>query len=140
MNDNEIDLQLDKAAAELAERRALWARHKAELLPMIRAMQKLNPTVRLSGEIDIHIAGDVHVLTAAVRVLRTHGFITCNSPPKKGDSIWSAFFQRGDCPLQVWFKFASTVCRRVKIGTEMVEQDVFETVCDEFMLPESEVA
>lgn len=40
-------------------------------------------------------------------------------------------FGRWDLP--VYFQFSSTACRRVKVGTQTVEQDVYETVCDELM-------
>jgi hypothetical protein len=39
--------------------------------------------------------------------------------------------------VRIWLAFSSTVCRRVKIGTKTVEQDVYETVCDELTLPEA---
>lgn len=137
---NEIDVLLDKDALAVNERRALWSRYRDELLPMVRALQKLNATIYFPNSLDVAISGDKHTLAAAVRIFRTHGFSTLNSPPKKGSSSWTAFYEKHDCELRWYLSFSSSVCRRVKVGTCTVEQDVYETVCDEITLPESEVA
>lgn len=136
----EIELLLDKDALALTERRARWARYRNELLPMVRAFQKLNATFYFPDTLDVSIYGDKHTLAAAVRIFRTHGFSTASEPPKKGDSTWSVFYSKNDCDLRWWFRFSSSVCRRVKVGTRTVEQDVYETVCDEITMPEAAVA
>ncbi len=136
----EIELLLDKDALALTERRARWARYRNELLPMVRAFQKLNATFCFPNSLDVSISGDKHTLAAVVRIFRTHGFSTFNSPPKKGSSSWTAFYEKRDCELRWYLSFSSSVCRRVKVGTRTVEQDVYETVCDEITMPEAAVA
>lgn len=135
-----VDIELKKDAVSLQERRLLWRQHKATLAPIVAKALALNGRVAFPNSLDIHLSGDKHALAEMVRVLRTRGFSTANSPPKKGDNIWSAFFRKDGIPFDIWFSFSSTVCRRVKVGTKMVEQDVFETVCDELTLPETEAA
>jgi len=137
---SEIDVLLDRSLLELNERRALWGRYRSEYLPMVHAFQKLNATIYFPNSLDVAISGDRHTLAAAVRIFRTHGFSTSNSPPKKGDSQWSAFYTKADCELRFYLSFSSSVCRRVKVGTRTVEQDVYETVCDEITMPEAAVA
>lgn len=50
------------------------------------------------------------------------------------------FYEKRDCELRWYLSFSSSVCRRVKVGTRTVEQDVYETVCDEITMPEAAVA
>ncbi len=133
---SEIDMLLDKDALALTERRALWAKHRAEILPLVRAFVKINATLRFPDSLDVSLSGDKHTLAEAVRALRTNGFRTLNKPPEKGSITWGAFYDREGCGIRVWLSFSSSVCRRVKVGTRTVEQDIYETVCDEIVFPE----
>lgn len=74
------------------------------------------------------IAGDSHDLAKAIRAVRTRGYTTNWSPPKENDPSWSGFYNKEDGP-EVYISFTSKVCRRVKIGTKTVEQDVYEIQC-----------
>lgn len=104
----------------------------------LKAIAKLN-VIRADfegGTLDISISGDRHQLIAAFAALRRCGFDPGSDRPTAGSPTYNAFFRHesGAC---IWFTFASTQCRRVKTGTKTVEQDVFETVCDEVELPDS---
>lgn len=94
------------------------------------------------GCIDMNFAGDGDKFRAAWAALRRARF-TPTSRPEKGASTFYTFFEfsgAGDYP-KIWFSFSSTVCRRVKVGTKMVEQDVFETHCDALQeLPDEQPA
>ncbi|MGD9590835.1 MAG: hypothetical protein AB7Q37_18465 [Pyrinomonadaceae bacterium] len=135
-----VDIELQKDAVALSERRLLWQQHKATFAPIVAKALALNGRVTFPNTLDIHLFGDKHALAEMVRVLRTRGFSTVNSPPKKGDNSWRAFFRKDGVSVEIWLSFSSTVCRRVKVGTKMVEQDVYETVCDELTLPDTEAA
>ena len=87
-----------------------------------------------SVSLDISLAGDKHEFAMIVRALRTSGFVLDNAMPKAGDASWCAWARHPDGAVMVCF-FSSRVCRRVKVGTKMVEQDVYETVCDEIIPP-----
>jgi hypothetical protein len=130
-----IERQLIKEALAVAERRETWQMHKYELAPVVNALRKLGADVSLSDSLDVRLVGDAKVLAAAVRILRTSGFDTGAKRPAKGDTTWTAFFKRDGLALAVYFSFSSSVCRRVQTGTTMVEQPVFETVCDSIELP-----
>lgn len=130
-----IERQLIKEALAVAERRETWQMHKCELAPVVNALRKLGADVSLSDSLDVRLVGDAKVLAAAVRILRTSGFGTGAKRPAKGDTTWTAFFKREGLALAVYFSFSSSVCRRVQVGTTMVEQPVFETVCDSIELP-----
>ena len=88
------------------------------------------------GSFDLHIAGDRHTLTAGIRALRTHGFTREGEPPQPKQPSFSGFYYHPGGAI-IWFSFTSRACRRVKVGTKMVEQDIYETVCDETILPET---
>lgn len=130
-----IERQLIKEALAVAERRETWQMHKSELAPVVNAMRKLGADVSLSDSLDIRMVGDAKVLAAAVRILRTSGFGTGAKRPSKGDTTWTAFFKSDSLAVSIYFSFSSSVCRRVQVGTAMVEQPVFETVCDSIELP-----
>lgn len=80
--------------------------------------------------------GDGEKLKTVWGMLRRAGYHT-SQRPAKGDSKFNAFWYRaGSCDL--FMMFSSSVCKRVKVGTKTVEQDVYETQCGE--LPEIEPA
>lgn len=130
-----IEILLDEQELSIQKRRELWALHRDRLLPIVQDLKKLGASLDFQSSIDISLSGDSHRLAAAIRAFRTRTFTTASERPKKGDSSWGAWFSREDCTLQFWFHFSSTVCRRVKVGTRVIEQDIYETVCDELVLP-----
>lgn len=135
--DTSVEVELAEAAIALSKRRQTWDSIKEFYRPIVRALQRLGIEPKLSGDIDVSFTGDVHKFSAAVRILRTHGFTTTALPPKAGQSAWYGYYRHPEVDVQVWLHFTSSVCRRVKIGTKMVEQDVYETVCGEVGVEES---
>ena len=127
--DDPIEIAIAEQAIQLAKTRQKWASIRAFYRPLINAFQKLGLEPRLSNEIDLTFTGDAHKLAAVVRILRTAGFTTTAARPKQGDTSWSAYFDHPDCTTRTWLFFTSSVCRRVKVGTRMVEQDIYETQC-----------
>ena len=81
-----------------------------------------------SNAFDIQLAGTAEDLTKIVRIIRRNGWELISSRPRAGDAIWGAYFSKSGCP-KVWLYFSSTVCKRVKVGTRMVEEDIYETRC-----------
>lgn len=126
----------------IARRAKQWLALKQRYLRFVQEMVLLGCELSMDGTFDVQfrVAGDKQKFLQLVRCHRRHGF----SPtmPEKGAT--SAFWRinRDDAEFPMWFAFTSTVCQRVKVGTRMVEQDVFETHCesiapdDENQLPE----
>ena len=141
-----IDELLDQEQEALEAKREKWNRQRSILLPIIKAFKSLGAAPRFDfrDSLDIALSGDKHLLAGAVRALRTRGFKSDSDPPGKKDSSWSTFFYNGDVweddTIKIWLSFSSTVCRRVKVGTKVETVDVYETVCDELMLPEEHAA
>lgn len=128
--DDPIEMALAESAIALSRKRAKWNAIKAFYRPVINALQLLDiePTLDMV-DVNVHFAGDAHKLAAVVRILRTAGFTTDSPRPKVGDTTWSASYRHPQCSTPVCLGFASTVCKRVKVGTVKVDQDVYETRC-----------
>lgn len=84
--------------------------------------------------INFQFTGDGARLTAVWKLLRRHGFNT-TARPEKGDTTFHAFWKR-EGHAELFMSFSSSTCRRVQVGTKMVEQPIYETQCGE--LPEIE--
>lgn len=129
MMDDPIEILLAEQALALAKQRQKWNSIKDFYRPIVNALQRLGLEPSLSNDINLSFAGDAHKLASVVRILRTSGFNTTAERPKKGDTTWHAYYEHPDCATRVWLYFTSSVCKRVKVGTQMVEQDVYEVQC-----------
>ena len=78
--------------------------------------------------VDLSHSGDKLVLEGVFRALRKLGYEP-DKRPEANESYFTTFWNRPGTTLRVYTRFSSTVCKRVKIGTKMVEQDIFETRC-----------
>lgn len=87
-----------------------------------------------SGDVNMSFTGDGARLGEVWAELRKSGY-TPNCGPKKGESTFYTHWLK-DGMATFWMNFASSVCRRVQIGTQTVEQPIYETQCGE--LPELE--
>lgn len=83
-----------------------------------------------SNSLDLSYAGDKHTLAGSFAALRKLGYKPDKRPDDKPMESYTTWFKHPEQDLRIWFKFSSTVCKRQKIGTKMVEQDVFEVVCE----------
>lgn len=124
-----IELLLAQNAINLARARSRWASVKDFYRPILNAFQRLGIEPRLSNDLDIAFAGDAHKLAAVVRILRTNGFTTQSARPEPGSTTWYARYKHPEVPLDTWLSFTSSVCKRVKVGTKMVEEDIYEVQC-----------
>jgi hypothetical protein len=82
--------------------------------------------------VHITVTGDKNKFLQFCRAMRKHGV----ELPKieKGSTGFTKLHFLGEAyEITLYFQFSSTQCRRVKVGTKMVEQEVFEVVCDEIM-------
>lgn len=83
-----------------------------------------------NGCIDLSYAGDKHVLEGVFAALRQLGYKPSSRPKDEKMTSFSCWFDHDEESLRLWLSFSSTVCKRVKVGTKMVEQDVYEIVCE----------
>lgn len=122
---------IDEMASNV-ERTAEKVKDRAALFDKIT--EAMPPDALYSVTVDewgtnYYVSGDVHDLAGAIRALRVNGFKSDAKPPTKNDASWSAYYH-DEKQSNVSLHFTSKICKRVKIGTRMVEQDVYETVCE----------
>jgi hypothetical protein len=132
-----VEIKLAEAALAIAKDRLQWNGCKEFFGPIVNALQRIGAEPYLShGTIYVIMTGDKDKLTQAFRIMRTAGMEFTGDRPKKGDSSWSAAFRHPAQSVYVFFQFTSSVCRRVKTGTKMVEQDIYETQCGDISTDE----
>lgn len=127
-----LQAALDEKKKLLRKRRAAMKFHMAKLQALFTELDPLGCDPWTDGDwIYLTVTGDKHAFLAFARIIRKHGF----ELPKieKGATGFNQFVHlgEGDNAVTLYFTFTSTACRRVKVGTKMVEQEVFEVVCDE---------
>ena len=91
-----------------------------------------------TASLDIAITGDHHVFKGMFTALRKLGYQCEDKPKDKIIASWCCWWYHEDrykntnkdLHPSLWVSFSSTKCRRVKTGTKMVEQVIYETVCD----------
>lgn len=93
---------------------------------------RFDPDLKL---ISISFSGDGPRLGKVWAELRRCGY-SCARRPKKGDTEFSGSFEHQGYPM-ICVHFTSALCRRVQVGTRMVEQPIYETRCGD-ALPEIE--
>lgn len=132
---------LDKLKETLRKKRNDLRKHHRALMAnsqklnaLIADLQEIGSDPYSDGDwIFIPLHGDKVKFLQFVRVICKHGF---EKPSvEKGATGFNklVYLGDGDTQLTLYFQFSSTQCRRVKVGTEMVEREVYETVCDELM-------
>ncbi len=80
--------------------------------------------------IDIAVTGDLGVLSAAFKALRTHGFEPDDRPGIELFTSFSTYFKHPQKKLKFWLSFSSSKCTRVKVGTKTEEVNVYEITCE----------
>ncbi len=79
------------------------------------------------------VRGDGELLAQAIRFFRTRGWVSQTEKPKPNSADYSCEFTHSEKVNEprLALHWTSTVCKMVQVGTKMVEQPVYETVCAE---------
>jgi len=128
-------LRLVEKHQRMAKNLKLFRATVNALPDLFRKLEEMDitPDFQLDNDwIFLSFAGDGPKLAEVWGLLRRAGYNT-RERPKKGDTSFSGFWTH-EAHSQIYMNFTSSVCRRVKVGTRMVEQDIYETQCGE--LPE----
>lgn len=135
--------KLREAHDKVARRAKQWLATNGQYLKFVQEMILLGCELSPDSDFDLHfrVAGDKEKFLQLVRCHRRHGF----KPDMPAKGATSAFWRVNEYGAEIgmYFNFSSTVCHRVKVGTKMVEQDVYETHCESIVpdeLPDSTVA
>lgn len=112
----------------------------SELSELFRGLESLDIECGFNVDNDyitMSFAGDGPKLTLVWRLLRLHGYNTTDRP-KKGDTSFYAFW-RQEGRAAIFMNFSSTMCRRIQVGTKMVETPVYETQCGDLPTADLEI-
>lgn len=116
----------------LRKHRAALKTHQVKLLEIFADVEALGGEPHSDGDwVFVPVAGDKHKFLAFARLIRKHGFKLPEIEKGATGFTRLEYLGSGDNTLPLYFQFSSTACRRVKVGTQTVVQDVYETVCDE---------
>jgi hypothetical protein len=85
------------------------------------------------SDINVSLSGNTADLTKFFRLMRSNGFVP-DFRPKDAQNVFNTWFRHED-GTQFYLSFSSTVCRRVQVGTQMVETPIYETVCSDDPTP-----
>jgi len=81
-----------------------------------------------SNCLDLSYSGDKLVLQGIYKVFRKLGYQS-ETRPQENEPTFTSFWNHPESDMKIWLRFTSTVCKRVKIGTKTVEEDIYETRC-----------
>ena len=112
---------------KIVDRAQNWIAGKDQVLPVLLAFQALGGNISVDGDCDIivGIAGDKDCFINCWKLWRSCG-VRLDTPPPGATSVNQLLTAFG---IKFYFCFSSTVCKRVQVGTKMVETPVFETQC-----------
>jgi len=143
---NILKTALDKVTDEVtkinrkADDTKLFAsRHASEIVRVQKGMEPveqwlMNASLDVTNRsLDLSYSGNKHTMDGIWHALRKMGY-KADTRPKSNEQYFSTWFRMdgnvsGDA-MKIYLSFSSTVCKRVKVGTKMVEQDVYETRCE----------
>lgn len=132
---NDLTLKIQTRFANdmryLADKITRWEETKDDYTDVLEKLEEIDAEIDVSAGWCLHVraSGDRALLTQLIRAVRTSGWKTDDAPPPANADYWTADYSQEGCKGTISLSFSSTVCRRVKVGTRMVEQDVYETQC-----------
>ena len=119
----------------LTQKRDLLRNNEEEISTMMTALEVLGTkliNVRLNtSDIDVSVCGDKLALNAVWGIFRKLGYIADSNPNENEPTFTTWFEPEDDNQVKFWLSFSSTVCKRVKVGTETVERDLYAVQCDD---------
>lgn len=128
-----------KTALKLIETRQTAQKNLKAFAEVIRArpalfrrLEELDVDVTFNSSNDylyISFTGGADRLGEVWGEMRRSGY-KADSRPQKGETTAYVFW-RHDGLAPIFMHFTSSVCKRVKVGTKTVEQDVYEIQCGE---------
>lgn len=126
--------QLEQSVRDMEQaardRQEYLTEHSANIDAMLETLPQ-DKIIRVCMDascVDVSISGDFETLKAVFHAFRTAGY-EFDSRPDEKTMNYSAFLYCDEKPT-FWLSFSSTVCKRVKVGTEMKELDIYEVVCE----------
>lgn len=122
-------LQLASRKKDLDRYAKLFASTVRGFAPMFLQLEEwgIDISFDFNGYIDVRFTGGRESLVRVWKLLRQNGY-SCTSRPTEGSSHFGGFWYNGE-HAKLYMNFSSSQCVRVKTGTKLVEQDVYEVQC-----------
>jgi hypothetical protein len=129
IGDDKYAKKLGEMVQRSAERRLAYMRVREEIKEVLDAFEVLGASIDVGSDccINVRIAGDKECFVKCWKLWRSIGVRL--SPP--GPGATEVYEHVNALGVHAWFHFTSTVCKRVQVGTEMVERAIYETHCGE---------
>jgi hypothetical protein len=86
--------------------------------------------VATDDSIDLSVSGTAAELKECFRAFRKLGYEPNDRVEDPKFTSFNTVFTHPEKKVRFWLFFSSTVCTLKKVGTKMVEQAVYETVCE----------
>lgn len=129
----EISSDVAESESYAEQKRKFYTEHKAEIARVATFLRAHEvPVMRASintSSCDVSVTGTFTDLKASFSAFRKAGYEP-STRPEKVESSFSTYFKKADSELKFWLNYSSTICKRVKVGTEMKEMPIYETVCE----------
>lgn len=130
---NEIRTNLRKEKKEAKKRRQFFKVNEPDIAALIAEIDlSTTSSARMDcdeNDVNFYVTGAAPALKELFRGFRKLGYEPSKRPGVKPESQFTCYFEQTDKPT-FYLSFSSTVCRRVKVGTETIERDIYEVVCE----------
>lgn len=128
----EIKEQLVVSSEAVTKVASYYHTHKDEIKCVSEAFEKINVTNARATQlsIDLGVTGNKHMLAAVFSAFRKMGYAPGSRPGPEAQSSFCCYWNHPDHDLRFWLNFTSDKCTRVKTGTETIERDIYEVVCE----------
>ena len=118
------------------DKRAYYKKHKEEIRRVANELSLPENTPVTANcdsyNVSIRVAGGPNELKEIFRAFRKLGYEPSDRPGIQPEASFGTYFRKdpSDDTPEFYLSFSSTICKRVKVGTKMVEQAIYETVCE----------
>lgn len=130
---NEIRTTFRNEKRDWRKRKAFFKENEADI---VEVLNELDLSTATTGRIDcdaddvnLYVTGAAPAMKEIFRGFRKLGYQPSKRPGVKPESTFTCYFEQTNKPT-FYLSFSSTLCKRIKVGTKTVEQDIYEVVCE----------
>lgn len=130
---SELKSGIRNAKRQWRDQKEYFKTHEPYIIEVIEELNlDLATSARMSvdqEDVNLYVTGNTAALKEIFRGLRKLGYEPSSRPDVKPQSQFTTYFHQDGKPT-FYLSFSSTLCKRVKVGTKMVEQDIYEVQCE----------
>lgn len=129
---NSVETKLAEELTRVAEMMTKWAENKDHYAPIVSLIENGIGECRMTyTSLDISLTGSYGLLLGVITQLEEMGYALTLQLPEKTQTYFGAFMRRSPDIAPVYIAWSNSYCERVQVGTEMVEQPVYEVRCSD---------